>query len=306
MRPTNQNIIIGSWKITFQIISLKTDLSEQQVRFLFTCKMSTFALHFPETSPMLILLSPAKIQNFKPQDQITDFTLPQFMDEAEQLINLMRNLSPSELSKLLEINSNLSHLNTDRHVNWHRKCTLKNSKQAVLVFDGEVYRGLDAKSLNADEINYMQAHLRLFSGLYGILRPLDLIQPYRIDVSSRLENPNGKDLYAFWKEKVTTTVLKELKKSGKPEIIINLASSEYIKTLNTKSHKINILDIEFYEYKNDNLKQIVIYTKKARGMMARFVIQNQIENIEDLKGFSDGGYWYSPQLSTETKLVFTR
>jgi cytoplasmic iron level regulating protein YaaA (DUF328/UPF0246 family) len=255
---------------------------------------------------MIILLSPAKIQNFKPQDLITDYTKPFFMDEAEQLVELMRELSPAELSKLLEINSNLSHLNTDRHFNWHRPFSLKNAKQAVLVFDGEVYRGLNTKSLNTDEIAYMQIHLRLFSGLYGLLRPLDLIQPYRIDVSSKLENPCGKDLYSFWKEKVTAKVISDLKKSGKPQVIINLASSEYIKTLNTKSQKLNILDIEFYEYKNDRLKQIVIYTKKARGMMARFVIQNRIEDIEDLKGFSEEGYWYSPQMSNENKMVFVR
>jgi len=255
---------------------------------------------------MIILLSPAKIQNFNPQNLITDYTKPFFMDEAEQLVELMRNLSPAELSKLLDINSNLSHLNTDRHLNWHRPFTMKNAKQAVLVFDGEVYRGLDAKSLKTDEIAYMQIHLRLFSGLYGLLRPLDLIQPYRIDVSSKLENPNGKDLYSFWKEKVTDKVISDLKKSGKPQVIINLASSEYIKTLNTKSQKLSILYIEFYEYKNDRLKQIVIYTKKARGMMARFVIQNRIENLEDLKGFSEEGYWYSPQMSTENKMVFVR
>jgi uncharacterized protein len=255
---------------------------------------------------MIILLSPAKIQNFKAQDLITDFSKPYFFNEAEQLVNLMRDLSPSELSQLLEINSNLSHLNTDRHLNWHRPFTLKNAKQAILAFDGEVYRGLNAITLNSIEIAYMQDHLRLFSGLYGLLRPLDLIQPYRIDVSSRLENPYGKDLYAFWKEKVTAKVISDLKKSGKPQIILNLASSEYIKTLNTKANKLSIIDIEFYEYKNDKYKQIVIYTKKARGMMARFVIQNQIENIEDLKGFGEEGYWFSPQLSTEKKLVFTR
>ncbi len=255
---------------------------------------------------MIVLLSPAKIQNFKPQNLIRDFTVPYFMDEAEQLVEIMRDLSPAELSKLLEINSNLSHLNTDRHLNWHRPFSLKNAKQAVLVFDGEVYRGLNANSFNPVEINYMQLHLRLFSGLYGLLKPLDLIQPYRIDVSSKLQNPFGNDLYAFWKEKVTAKVISDLKKSGNPQVIINLASSEYIKTLNTKSQKLNIVDIEFYEYKNDSLKQIVIYTKKARGMMARFIIQNQIEDVENLKGFSEEGYWYSPQMSTETKIVFVR
>lgn len=255
---------------------------------------------------MLILLSPAKIQNFKPQTEIEEFTIPVYIEEAEHLVNLMRELSPAELAKLLEINSKLTHLNTDRHLNWHRPFDLNNSKQAVLAFDGEVYRGLNAISFNPVEVKYMQTHLLLFSGLYGILRPLDLIQPYRIDVSSRLKNQNGKDLYAFWREKVTKELVLALKKSGKPETIINLASSEYMKTLNTKSQKLPIIDIEFYEYKDEKLKQIVIYTKKARGLMARFIIQHQIENTEDLKGFGEEGYWYSPHLSTETKLVFTR
>jgi hypothetical protein len=255
---------------------------------------------------MLILLSPAKIQNFKTPATFTKFTQPEFMKEAEQLVGLMRELSPSELGKLLEINSNLSHLNTDRHVNWHRPFTLANAKQAVYAFDGEVYRGLDAKTFTENETAYMQNHLRLFSGLYGLLRPLDLIQPYRIDVSSKLENPHGNDLYAFWREKVTKLTVKALKRSGKPDIILNLASSEYIKTLDTKNHKLKILDIEFYEYKNDAFKQIVIYTKKARGMMTRFVIQNRIVDLEELKGFDAEGYWYSPQMSTKSKMVFVR
>jgi len=176
----------------------------------------------------------------------------------------------------------------------------------VLLFDGEVYRGLNAKSFSAEEMEYAQSHLRLLSGLYGVLRPLDLIQAYRLEVSSKLENPNGKDLYAFWQEKVTKSILKSLKVSGEPQVILNLASSEYIKTLNVKKYRIKVIDIEFYEYKNDQLKQIVIYTKKARGLMARYVIQNKIDNLEDLKGFSDEGYWFSPQMSNETKLVFTR
>ncbi len=254
---------------------------------------------------MLILLSPAKIQNFKPQDIEFKHTIPEFLKEAGLLINLMRELSASELSKLLDINSNLSHLNIDRHFNWQRPFTLQNSKQAVMAYDGEVFRGLNAKTLNPDEIDYMQTHLRLFSGLYGILRPLDLIQPYRIDVSSKLKNPDGNDLYAFWRKKVTLSVAKALKETGKPELILNLASSEYIKTLD-KNKKLKVLDVEFYEYKNDAFKQIVMYTKKARGMMARYVIQNRIDEIEDLKGFNAEGYWFSPQMSTESKIVFVR
>ncbi len=255
---------------------------------------------------MIILLSPAKIQNFKLQNSITEYTLPEFMKQAEELMNLIRELSPSELGRLLEINSNLSHLNTDRHVKWQKHFTPENAKQAVLAFDGEVYRGLNAKTLNSEEIDYMQNHLRLFSGLYGLLRPLDLIQPYRLDVSTRIENPYGKNLYEFWREKVTKSVVKVLKASGEPAVILNLASGEYIKTLDSKNKAVKVIDVEFYEYKEDTLKQIVIYTKKARGMMARFVIQNRIEKLEDLKGFSEAGYWYNPHMSTETKLVFVR
>jgi cytoplasmic iron level regulating protein YaaA (DUF328/UPF0246 family) len=135
---------------------------------------------------------------------------------------------------------------------------------------------------------------------------LDLIQPYRLEVSSKLKNPLGNNLYDFWQEKITKSTYKALKTSGKPEVIINLASSEYIKSLKFPNKKVKVIDVEFYEYKNDQIKQIVIYTKKARGLMARYIIQNQIEDPEDLKGFSDEGYWYSPQMSNENKLVFTR
>lgn len=255
---------------------------------------------------MIIILSPAKIQNFKEQTTTDKFTMPEFMTKAESLVKLMRDLSPSELSKLLAINTNLTQLNFDRFFNWHKPFTLKNAKQAAFTFDGEVFRGLNAETLSADDLGYAQTHLRILSGLYGVLRPLDLIQAYRLEVSSKLQNPSGKDLYAFWKESVTESILKALKKSGKPQFILNLASSEYFKTLDLKNKKVRTLNVEFYEYKNDKYSQIVIYTKKARGLMARYVIENRIENEEDLKGFNAEGYWYSPQMSSPDKLVFTR
>ena len=255
---------------------------------------------------MLILLSPAKILNFKPQNTILDFTIPEFSIEAKEIIELLQNLTSNELGKVLDINNNLTQLNFDRIYNWHFPFTPQNAKQAVLTYDGEVFRGLNAKTFSEKDFEYAQKHLRLLSGLYGVLRPLDLIQPYRLEVSSKLNNPCGNDMYSFWSEKVTTSVLKTLKSSGKPEIILNLLSGEYFKTLNLKNEKVRVINVEFFEYKDDRLKQIVIYIKKARGLMARFVIQNQIEDIEDLKGFSDEGYWYSPQLSNEKKLVFTR
>ncbi|HRZ98339.1 MAG TPA: peroxide stress protein YaaA [Paludibacter sp.] len=255
---------------------------------------------------MLILLSPAKIQNFKPQNFTEQFSIPEFMKEAGKLVDLIRELSPTELSNLLDINSNLTQLNFDRYFNWHKPFTPENAKQAVMVFDGEVYRGLDAKSFSDDDFEYAQNHLRLLSGLYGVLRPLDLIQPYRLEVSSKLINPLGNNLYDFWQKKVTKSVLTALVNSGKPEILLNLSSAEYFKSLNLKNKKVKVIDVEFYEYKHDNFKQIVIYTKKARGLMAGYVIKNRIEDEENLKGFDSDGYWYSPQMSTDNKLVFIR
>lgn len=255
---------------------------------------------------MILILSPAKILNFKEQATIDKFSTPEFMTKAESLVKLMRDLSPSDLSELLDINTNLTQLNFDRFFNWHKPFTPKNAKQAALTFDGEVFRGLNAKTFSTEDFEYAQTHLRILSGLYGVLRPLDLIQAYRLEVSSKLQNPLGKDLYAFWKESVTGSILKALKKSGKPQFILNLASSEYFKTLDLKNKNVRTLNVEFYEYKNDKYSQIVIYTKKARGLMARYVIENRIENEEDLKGFNAEGYWYSPQMSSSDKLVFTR
>lgn len=255
---------------------------------------------------MLTILSPAKIQNFEPQTVTTQFSKPVFMAEAQELVELMRGLSQTELSRLLDINANLTQLNFDRYFNWHLPFTPKNAKQSALVFDGEAFRGLNAKSFSDEDFEYAQSHLRVLSGLYGVLRPLDLIQPYRLEVSSKLRNPLGKDLYAFWREKVTEVIRKDLKRSGKPALILNLASAEYSKTIDLKALGVRMLDVEFYEYKEDKFRQVVIYTKKARGMMARYVMQNRIENEEDLKGFAEEGYWFSPQMSTENKIAFVR
>jgi len=255
---------------------------------------------------MLVLISPAKIQNFKPQSVTEQYTLPEFLKQSEQLIQLIKELSTSELAKLLDINSSLTQLNIDRYFNWHLPFSPQNAKQAVLTFDGEAFRGLNAKTFSSDDFDYAQSHLRILSGLYGVLRPLDLIQPYRIDVSSKLRNPKGPDLYAFWKEKVSASVFKAMKNGDKQEFILNLMSKEYLKTLDLKHKKVKVIDVEFYEMKDDQYKQIVIYTKKARGLMAQYVIKNRIEDIEDLKGFSAENYWFSPQLSTDSKLVFTR
>lgn len=255
---------------------------------------------------MLILLSPAKIQNFKPLAVTEFYSQPEFSNEARQLIRLIKKLSAGELAGLLNINSHLTQLNIDRYFNWHLPFTTENAKQAVLTFDGEVFRGLDAKSFTGSDFEYAQSHLRILSGLYGILRPLDLIQPYRLEVSSALKNPKGNNLYAFWRKNVTSSVINTIKTSDNNNIILNLASSEYFKTLDLKRIPTKVIDVEFYEYKNDKFQQIIIYTKKARGLMARYVIKNRIEDAEELKGFSSEGYWFSPQQSNDSKFVFIR
>ena len=255
---------------------------------------------------MILLLSPAKIQNFESQEVVTKFTQPQFMDDAEILINKIRKLSLAESAKLLDVNSNLAQLNVDRHFNWQRPFTTRNAKQAVFVFNGEVFHGLDAKTLSPDNLTYLQSHLRILSGLYGVLRPFDLIQPYRLDVSTRLKTDEGNNLYAYWGNKITEALNETLKSSREPKVLLNLASGEYMKSINLKLLQAKVIDFNFLQYKNDEYKPIVMYIKKARGMMVRYVIENRIENIDDLKGFNAEGYWFSPQLSTENKLIFTR
>lgn len=255
---------------------------------------------------MLLLLSPAKIQNFTPQHYVTDFTLPEFLNKAEFLVHKIKQLSRNELAELLDINSNLAKLNADRHFNWQVPFTSINAKQTVFVFNGEVFHGMDAKSFSEAEFAYLQSHLRILSGLYGSLRPLDLIQPYRLDVSTRLKTDAGNNLYAFWSNYITQSINDAIKASGGPQVLLNLASGEYFKTINVKKLKADVINFDFLENKNDSYKPIVMYIKKARGMMVRYVVENKIENVEDLKGFNADGYWFNSGLSTEKKLVFTR
>ena len=247
---------------------------------------------------MLLLLSPAKIQNFSPQHFVKDYTLPEFLAEAEILVSKIKQLSRTELAELLDINSNLAKLNADRHFNWQVPFTTKNAKQTVFVFNGEVFHGLDAKSFSPGDFDYLQSHLRILSGLYGSLRPLDLIQPYRLDVSTKLKTNEGNDLYAFWKDRITQTLNESVLASGGPLVLLNLASGEYFKSINRRKLKAEVIDFDFLENKNDTYKPIVVYIKKARGMMVRYVIQNRIENVEDLKGFNADGYWYNSRLSS--------
>jgi cytoplasmic iron level regulating protein YaaA (DUF328/UPF0246 family) len=257
---------------------------------------------------VLILLSPAKIQNFKTPSPSVGFSLPVYLRQAETLVQELKSCTIKEIADLMQVNLKIAEQNADRFFNWSSPFSPDNAKQALWVYNGEVFHGLDAGSMNEREITYAQQHLRILSGLYGILRPLDLIQAYRLDVSHRLNTPDGNDLYQFWREKISKEVKKALLQSGKPKVLINLMSNEYFKAIDPSLINARIIDFEFLQYQpaSDQFKPIVIYIKKARGLMARHIIRQEAEDLEQLKAFSDEGYWYHEQLSTANKLVFVR
>lgn len=257
---------------------------------------------------MLTIISPAKIQNFNPQNTISDYTLPVFLKEANMLAKQLGSYSISELASLLHINSKIAEENANRYFHWKTPFTPENSKQAIFTYNGEVYRGLDAATLNNEEILYLQNHLRILSGLFGALKPLDLIQPYRLDVKDKFTTEKGDNLYSFWKTRVTDETAKAVKNSDNPDVLLNLASAEYTRMLDIKQLKVRIIDFDFLKYnpESDTFKTITIYLKRARGLMVRFIAQNRITDPEDLKAFSADGYWYSERFSTENKMVFVQ
>lgn len=257
---------------------------------------------------MLTLISPAKIQNFDKQDRISDYTQPLFLKEASSLVKQLRTYSIKELADKLQVNSKIAEENASRYLKWTTPFTTGNAKQAVFAYNGEVYRGLDAQNLTIEDVSYLQNHLRIMTGLYGILRPLDLIQPYRLEVKTKRITESGEDLHTFWRQKVTNEITKALKLSDNPKVLLNLASSEYSKMIDKTKLKARIIEFDFLQYYPDTetYKPIVVYLKKARGMMVRHVVQNRITNPDDLKCFSSNGYWYNEKFSSENKMVFVR
>ena len=257
---------------------------------------------------MITLLSPAKIQNYKPQKQVSEYTQPLFLEKSEKLMEKLRMLSISEIAQLLQVNFKIAEQVHNQHIRWNKNHTPQNAKQTAWVFNGEAYRGLDIASFSEEDIYYAQKHFRIFSGLYGILHPLDLMQPYRIDVADDVASFLNKNLYEFWKKEVNRTLIQMLEESNEAKVILNLMSKEYTKVLDRKALRAKIMDVEFLQYQPDTekYKPIVVYIKKARGMMARFALKNRITQPEDLKAFSEEGYWFNEPLSTENKFVFTR
>ncbi len=254
---------------------------------------------------MLMVISPAKTLDYETPAAIAGHTRPQFMDQAARLIEVMREFTPAQLGELMKISDKLAGLNVARFAEWQPECTLDNAKPALLAFKGDVYTGLDADSLDAEQLEYAQTHLRMLSGLYGLLRPLDLMQPYRLEMGTKVTNSGGKDLYEFWGNLLTETLNDYMEQQGMGTLL-NLASNEYFKAIKPRLLKGNLVNVDFKDQKGDQYKIISFYAKKARGLMVRYVIENRIRSVTDLQGFDSEGYYFSAEQSTPNHLVFLR
>ncbi|TDB01309.1 peroxide stress protein YaaA [Halomonas marinisediminis] len=254
---------------------------------------------------MLSVISPAKKLDFETPATTAHHTQPDFLEQSQELIEILRDYSPQRLSELMGISDKLAALNAARYAEWHTPFTEQNAKPAVQAFQGDVYVGLEADTFTDDENAFAQQHLRILSGLYGLLRPLDLIQPYRLEMGTRLENPAGKDLYAFWKETLTAELDRAVAASGSP-VLINLASNEYFKAIDTRRLEARVITPVFKDEKSGKLKIISFYAKKARGLMTAWMIREGLDDPEGLKEFNVAGYRFNAAMSEGDTLVFTR
>ncbi|UII19468.1 peroxide stress protein YaaA [Fulvivirga ligni] len=253
---------------------------------------------------MIAIVSPAKTLDFETPYTLEP-TLPRFQKEALQLIAVLKEKSEKDIESLMSISEKLATLNVERYHNFTKKKNPAHSKPAMLAFQGDVYQGLEADTFSDKEVAFAQDHFRILSGLYGILRPLDLIQPYRLEMGTHLKVGENKNLYEFWKDVVAKTLNKDLKNQG-DKVLVNLASVEYFKSVDKDQLKGKIIDVDFKDFKSGQYKIISFYAKKARGLMARYIIKNQISKVEDLKGFDYEGYWYDEKESTDSLLAFKR
>lgn len=254
---------------------------------------------------MLTVISPAKTLDYDTKPVTERFTLPQYLDDSQELIVQLRELSPAQISELMHLSDKLAGLNAARFGSWTPDFTPANAKQALLAFKGDVYTGLDAETLGEDDFTYAQQHLRMLSGLYGLLRPLDLMQPYRLEMGTKLANARGKDLYAFWGTRISEWLNQALADQG-DDLLLNLASNEYFSAVKRNALKGRVINVDFKDLKNGQYKIISFYAKKARGMMSRFVIQERVNDPEQLKQFDVQGYYYSAEQSKADHLVFLR
>ena len=249
---------------------------------------------------MLAVISPSKTQDFS-SSNVDVFTKTRQIEQSQILIDLLKTKTQSEIASLMSISDKLSKLNFDRFQTFSTPFTLTNAKQALLAFKGDVYNGIDAPNLSSQDLDFAQSCVRMLSGLYGVIRPLDLIQPYRLEMGTRLENDKGKNLYEFWRDKIS-----QILNEDESSVIINLASNEYFKGIDKKSLNAKIINIAFKEFKGDTYKIIGIYAKRARGLMVNYMIKNRITKSDDLKNFNVEDYKFRQDMSDESTWVFTR
>lgn len=254
---------------------------------------------------MIIVISPAKTLDYETPPTIQTHTQPDFLDDSAILIDELRKLAPDQIGAMMSISAKLAALNSNRYFAWQRPFTLQNAKQAIFAFKGDVYAGLDADTLNENELAFAQDHLRILSGLYGVLRPLDLMQAYRLEMGTSFKNSRGNNLYEFWGDKITQALNRELE-SQQDNILINLASQEYFQSVQTGILKAKIITPVFKDEKNGVYKIISFFAKKARGLMSRYIIQNKLTAPEAIKNFTVAGYRYSASDSSENEWIFTR
>ncbi|AZA93775.1 Protein of uncharacterised function (DUF328) [Chryseobacterium nakagawai] len=252
---------------------------------------------------MKIVTSPAKLMNVENSTDLLKTTTPKFIEEAAFIQTYLKEKSPKYLSELMEISPKLADENWERNQKWKAKPTAKESAPAMYAFTGEVYRGLDAKTLDKDAVDYLQKNYRMLSGLYGLLKPSDKVMLYRLEMGRHFEFDQYKNLYEFWREKITEQLNTEMKKG---EVLLHLASNEYGKVIDRKKLNHQVIDFDFYELRDGKLKTIVVYTKHARGLMVRFCAETQAKTLDDVKTFNYEGYRIDDEKSTDTKLVFTR
>ena len=266
--------------------------------------MITASAIIDETN-MIITLSPSKGQDFKTPALTKKYSQPADIKDSELLIKELRKIKAAKLQELMDVSSNIAELNVGRYQAFKTPFTIKNARQAIFAFKGDVYGAIDVEHFSAEDFDYAQDHLRILSGLYGCLRPLDLIQPYRLEMKTRLKNPRGDNLYQFWGEEITNSLNKALKKQQQP-VLVNLASNEYFKSVKPKLLQGELLNINFKETKNGNARVVAIFAKRARGMMADYIIRNRIENPAGIKKFRMDGYRLSKDLSDDKQWTFER
>ncbi|WP_151831406.1 peroxide stress protein YaaA [Acinetobacter junii] len=254
---------------------------------------------------MLALISPAKTLDYETALPTDTYTQPRLLEQSQQLIDVCRKLSATEIASLMTVSEKIANLNVERFRDWNAEFDFSNARQALFAFKGDVYTGLDAYHLKDHDIDFAQQHLRMLSGLYGLLRPLDLMMPYRLEMGTKLKNNRGNNLYEFWGSIITDQINQDLAEID-AKLLVNLASDEYYKSVNEKKIQAEIIKPVFLDQKNGKYKVISFYAKKARGLMARYLIENKLSQVEQLKAFDSEGYYFDAESSSDKELVFKR